>query len=145
LVGLDAPLQKMPLPRDTRRRRRKFFGGSDGYRTEEEEEEEEEKEEDFADIYLIMELMDTDLNQIIKSNQTLLRDHVIYFLYQTLLGLKHIHDCGILHRDLKPANLLVNANCDLKICDFGLSRRAKIVDNDEEIDDDTVMTPSSSY
>ena len=145
LVGLDAPLQKMPLPRDTRRRRRKFFGGSDGYRTEEEEEEEEEKEEDFADIYLIMELMDTDLNQIIKSNQTLLRDHVIYFLYQTLLGLKHIHDCGILHRDLKPSNLLVNANCDLKICDFGLSRRAKIVDNDEEIDDDTVMTPSSSY
>ena len=145
LVGLDAPLQKMPLPRDTRRRRRKFLGGSDGYRTEEEEEEEEEKEEDFADVYLIMELMDTDLNQIIKSNQTLLRDHVIYFLYQTLLGLKHIHDCGILHRDLKPSNLLVNANCDLKICDFGLSRRAKIVDNDEEIDDDTVMTPSSSY
>ena len=144
LVGLDSPIMKTPLPRDTRRRRRKSFGVSDGYR-EEEEEEEEEKEEDFSDVYLIMELMDTDLNQIIKSDQTLLRDHVIYFLYQTLLGLKHIHDCGILHRDLKPSNLLVNANCDLKICDFGLSRRAKIVDNDEEIDDDTVMTPSSSY
>jgi len=141
LVGLDAPIMKTPLPRDTRRRRKKSFGGSGGYRTEEEEEE----EEDFSDVYLIMELMDTDLNQIIKSDQTLLRDHVIYFLYQTLLGLKHIHDCGILHRDLKPSNLLVNANCDLKICDFGLSRRAKIVDNDEEIDDDTVMTPSSSY
>ncbi|CAL6402119.1 unnamed protein product [Bathycoccus prasinos] len=141
LVGLDAPIMKTPLPRDTRRRRKKSFGGSGGYRTEEEEEE----EEDFSDVYLIMELMDTDLNQIIKSDQTLLRDHVIYFLYQTLLGLKHIHDCGILHRDLKPSNLLVNANCDLKICDFGLSRRAKIVDNDEEIDDDAVMTPSSSY
>jgi serine/threonine protein kinase len=26
------------------------------------------------------------------------------------------------HRDLKPRNLLVNSNCDLKICDFGLAR-----------------------
>ncbi|CAE8650386.1 unnamed protein product, partial [Polarella glacialis] len=28
----------------------------------------------------------------------------------------------VIHRDLKPRNLLVNANCDLKICDFGLAR-----------------------
>jgi serine/threonine protein kinase len=99
-------------------------------------EEEEEKEGTFSDVYLIMELMDTDLNQVIKSKQTLLREHVIYFLYQTLSGLKHIHDCGILHRDLKPSNLLVNANCDLKICDFGLSRQAKIAEDDEEMESD---------
>lgn len=36
--------------------------------------------------------------------------------------MKYIHSAAILHRDLKPRNLLVNANCDLKICDFGLSR-----------------------
>jgi serine/threonine protein kinase len=28
----------------------------------------------------------------------------------------------VLHRDLKPGNLLVNADCELKICDFGLAR-----------------------
>ena len=30
--------------------------------------------------------------------------------------------CFFSHSDLKPRNLLVNSNCDLKICDFGLAR-----------------------
>lgn len=45
-----------------------------------------------------------------------------YFLYQLLRGLKYIHSAKVIHRDLKPSNLLLNANCDLKICDFGLAR-----------------------
>ena len=49
-------------------------------------------------------------------------DHIQYFLYQILRGLKYIHSANVLHRDLKPSNLLLNANCDLKICDFGLAR-----------------------
>jgi serine/threonine protein kinase len=66
--------------------------------------------------------METDLTQIIKSNQPLSEQHVQFFTYQILRGLKYLHSAGILHRDLKPRNLLVNSNCDLKICDFGLSR-----------------------
>ncbi|CAE5962605.1 unnamed protein product [Arabidopsis arenosa] len=76
----------------------------------------------FKDVYLVSELMDTDLHQIIKSSQVLSNDHCQYFLFQLLRGLKYIHSANILHRDLKPGNLLVNANCDLKICDFGLAR-----------------------
>lgn len=45
-----------------------------------------------------------------------------YFLYQILRGLKYIHSANVIHRDLKPSNLLINSNCDLKICDFGLAR-----------------------
>jgi len=36
--------------------------------------------------------------------------------------MKYIHSADVLHRDLKPGNLLVNADCELKICDFGLAR-----------------------
>uniref|UniRef100_M4F821 Protein kinase domain-containing protein n=1 Tax=Brassica campestris TaxID=3711 RepID=M4F821_BRACM len=45
--------------------------------------------------------------------------------FQLLRGLKYLHSANILHRDLKPGNLLVNANCDLKICDFGLARTSQ--------------------
>ncbi|KAM3193063.1 hypothetical protein ACQJBY_069933 [Aegilops geniculata] len=76
----------------------------------------------FKDVYLVSELMDMDLHQIVKSSQSLSNDHCQYFLFQLLRGLKYLHSAGILHRDLKPGNLLVNANCDLKICDFGLAR-----------------------
>ncbi|MCO5592525.1 hypothetical protein L7F22_046528, partial [Adiantum nelumboides] len=80
------------------------------------------KRDQFNDVYIVYELMDTDLHQIIKSNQPLTDDHCQYFLYQLLRGLKYIHSANVLHRDLKPSNLLLNANCDLKIIDFGLAR-----------------------
>ncbi|CAN6559723.1 unnamed protein product [Malus baccata var. baccata] len=77
---------------------------------------------EFSDVYIAMELMDTDLHQIIRSNQGLSEEHCQYFLYQILRGLKYIHSANVIHRDLKPSNLVLNANCDLKICDFGLAR-----------------------
>ncbi|XP_010253496.1 PREDICTED: mitogen-activated protein kinase 3-like [Nelumbo nucifera] len=76
----------------------------------------------FCDVYIATELMDTDLHQIIRSNQELSEEHCQYFLYQILRGMKYIHSANVIHRDLKPSNLLLNANCDLKICDFGLAR-----------------------
>jgi len=39
---------------------------------------------------------------------------------QLLIGLRHIHRCGILHADIKPDNILITAGHNLvKICDLG--------------------------
>ena len=76
----------------------------------------------FQEIYLITELMQSDLHKIIVSPQHLSADHIKVFLYQILRGVKYLHTSKIIHRDIKPGNLLVNSNCVLKICDFGLAR-----------------------
>ncbi|XP_065830897.1 serine/threonine-protein kinase NLK-like [Oscarella lobularis] len=78
----------------------------------------------FDEVYVITELMDTDLHRIIVSASPLTESHVKLFLYQILRGMRYLHSAGILHRDLKPGNLLVNGNSLLKICDFGLARMA---------------------
>lgn len=80
------------------------------------------KSRENLELYWVFDIMETDLGSIVKSIQPLSDDHMQFFLYQILRGMKYVHSASILHRDLKPRNLLVNANCDLKIWDFGLSR-----------------------
>jgi serine/threonine protein kinase len=88
--------------------------------------------DDFRDVYMVSDLMDTNLYAVIRStNQKMSDVHYRFFVYQILRGLKFLHSAGVVHRDLKPANLLVNINCDLQICDFGLAR---------PIEHDTAMT-----
>eukprot|EP00210_Caulerpa_lentillifera_P004960 g4734.t1 len=79
-------------------------------------------EDQLRDVYVLYQCMDTDLHQIIQSKQPLTDDHFKFFIMQTLKGVKYLHSMDIIHRDLKPSNLLVNANCDLRIADFGLAR-----------------------
>ncbi|KAF9021609.1 Pkinase-domain-containing protein [Hymenopellis radicata] len=92
---------------------------------------------EFTEVYLVQELMETDLHRVIRT-QELSDDHCQYFIYQTLRALKALHSADVLHRDLKPSNLLLNANCDLKLCDFGLARSARPPPNVD--DSSTFMT-----
>ena len=80
----------------------------------------------FSEVYMVQDLMATDLHYIIQSaargKQPMTPEHIQYFTYQLLRGLKAIHSARVLHRDLKPSNLLINKDCELRICDFGLAR-----------------------
>ena len=74
----------------------------------------------FNDVYIITELMETDLHRVIYSRQELSDEHIQYFIYQILRGILFMHSAGIIHRELRPANILANKNCDLNIRDLGL-------------------------
>jgi len=92
---------------------------------------------DFDSFYIVMDIMETDLKQVLRSGQTLTDAHIQFFMYQALRALRVIHSAGVIHRDITPANILVNTNCDLKICDFGLAKEE--ADNAEEMTDYVTM------
>jgi serine/threonine protein kinase len=90
------------------------------------------------ELYIVMELLDSDLHRIIQSPQGLSDAHFRYFMYQLLRGVRFLHDNRIIHRDLKPGNLLVTKSCQLRITDFGLARArpaGRGHDPDDEVDD----------
>lgn len=77
---------------------------------------------DFQDIFLVLPYMPADLHKVIHGKQSLSDKHVQAMMCQILRGLAFLHASGVAHRDLKPANILLQSDCSLKICDFGLAR-----------------------
>lgn len=87
----------------------------------------------FNEVHLVTELMDGDLHTVICSDETLTEDHVQFFIYNIFRALLYLHSANVVHRDLKPANVLVNKDCDTKLCDFGLARgRAGFSEEDDD-------------
>ena len=48
--------------------------------------------------------------------------HIQTIIYNLLCSIKYLHESNVLHRDLKPANVLINEDCTVKLCDYGLAR-----------------------
>lgn len=76
----------------------------------------------FDDIYIVFSAMETDLAEIIRSQQDLSDQHIHYFALQLFRALNYLHSHKIVHRDVKPRNLLINGDCTLRVADFGLAR-----------------------
>ena len=60
--------------------------------------------------------------------------HIVTILYNILCAINFLHSAKIIHRDIKPSNILINDNCEVKICDFGMSRvLPKITDEEKNV------------
>lgn len=78
---------------------------------------------DYEDtIFIVMEHFDLDLRKLLSDNYFLSEENVENLIYNILCALKFLHSANIVHRDLKPDNILVDLNCNIRLCDFGLSR-----------------------
>jgi len=73
-----------------------------------------------------MEYLDADLDLVLRHNLDVNEKIVIKILYNLLASLSYLHILNVVHRDIKPANILIDPNCNIKICDFGLSRTLPI-------------------
>mmetsp|Transcript_77365 Transcript_77365/g.201634 ORF Transcript_77365/g.201634 Transcript_77365/m.201634 type:complete len:362 (+) Transcript_77365:50-1135(+) len=79
------------------------------------------KADNDQDIYLVTDYMESDLHAVIRAN--ILEDiHKTYIIHQLLRSLRYMHSGQMLHRDIKPSNILLNSDCQVKVCDFGLAR-----------------------
>lgn len=79
----------------------------------------------FKQIFLVIEFIESDLKKILNSvhrGTILEEDHIVTMMYNSLCALNYIHSANLIHRDLKPGNLLVDSNCCVRLCDFGLGR-----------------------
>ena len=76
----------------------------------------------FTTVYMVLEYAESDMKKILKSSLNLELLHICTMVYNLLCALKFLHESKVIHRDLKPANVLVNEDCSIKLCDFGLAR-----------------------
>lgn len=87
----------------------------------------------FDTLYVVMEYAESDLKKIIKSNINLEMLHIQTIVYNLLCAIKYLHESNVLHRDLKPANVLINEDCSVKLCDYGLARSTSGIQSAEMI------------
>ena len=84
------------------------------------------KKDDFKSLFLVMKLQTMDLKKLFRESHTegfvFSESHLKVVLYNLLCSVHFLHSANIVHRDLKPANVLIDQDCNVILCDFGLAR-----------------------
>ncbi|CAK4076612.1 unnamed protein product [Aphanomyces euteiches] len=79
-----------------------------------------------TDIFMVLEYVaGGELFDYIVSKGRLSPDEARHFFHQIVSGVEYCHFHRVVHRDLKPENLLLDADNNVKIADFGLSNMMK--------------------
>ncbi len=75
-------------------------------------------------LYYVMELVEgIHLDQYVTQNQ-LSSNQILALVIKICQAVAYAHQAGIVHRDLKPSNILMTADGEPHIVDFGLARQA---------------------
>ena len=96
----------------------------------------------FEDLNVVFGLAKFDLYKLIcaklqaEKPHPFLESQIKLIMYNFLCGLKFMHSAKLCHRDIKPGNILVNDDCSVQICDFGLCRPLANVPSTQEILDE---------
>jgi mitogen-activated protein kinase 15 len=97
------------------------------------------KSKNNKDLYLVFEFMEADLHSIVGTS-ILEKIHRIYVFYQIFKAIRYVHSAELIHRDLKPSNVLINSECEAKVCDFGLVRSLASEEREEVVLSEEVAT-----
>jgi serine/threonine protein kinase len=75
-------------------------------------------------LFIVMDNVQSDLKSTMEQFDQvgITREHVNKIVYNCLCAIKFIHSANVIHRDIKPSNILIDPDCCIKICDFGLAR-----------------------
>ena len=84
------------------------------------------------DFWFVLEFCPTDLSRMMhpdgnKRQYAVIAEHQCRSIIEQLLqALHYIHDQGVIHRDIKPDNILLDAQGQVKVADFGLAANCSV-------------------
>jgi serine/threonine-protein kinase len=79
--------------------------------------------EEGGSPYIVMEYVQgRELRDYLQDRQPLPLANAVAVIVQVLQALGHAHACGVVHRDIKPGNIILLADGQVKVTDFGIAR-----------------------